>query len=897
GLVTPLSGVRFDPTRLRRLIVSLIVLVSHVIPSPLLLPTLCALALLIVTGLVLRARLRQTAIYSMRLVEQRTTPLAARTCLTLLAIAPAPVLPAQSTSATRAIRTHVTVEQQPQAANGMVERLAPRTALAISARSLLSALIDTFERFRLQWSLHATLDQQLRQTLTQLVAAYRQHHLASGAFFVARRRGYLQPRRFPVRWARRVRRSHDLLNVRELAALWHLPQGETETPLLERGRARTLLAPVVPLAHGYRLGVSTQADLRTPVRLPQEALRHNTLLVAKTGKGKSSLLLHLALAQLGAQGAQEGQGEQEGQGIPEGHGQDVGVPVHVGAAPLLPQGELRRRRHATDGGLIVIDPHGDLVSSLLTLVPPARRDDVILVDLADTAYPVALNPLDTLLGRDRDKGVEALLGILSQIWAKFWGPRMQNALEYALKTLYEANEGLVAADPQAGPDAQFTLLDVAPILSSPGFRRDVLSLIHDQALRTWWTHYYKPLDPRLQLEIINPVLTKMAAFSGSRVARRIVGQGRSTLDLTEIVRDGRTLLVNTAKGVVGAETATLVGATLLGALQVALQEQARLTPEERQRFLVVIDEFQSILGVDYAAMLSELRKFGGSFALATQALAHLDALDPTLRPTVLANVDNLFAFATSAEDGRTLARELDDAVTVSDLINLDDFCCYAKVTLDGRRLPVFSLALDRPPTGDTETERVLRRRARARYAHPIDVVEEALTAAAARYLPAHEVYRPEDATGTAFVAASGSVGATRVATPDVVPTPDDGHNDGQTDQRAHESEAPTTDSAGDTSGDQPAGEHKAPRATRRGRYGYRVGAPNAGPLLDRLSDGLLTDAADVWTGLDVMTRRGDGVPPAADPASSKQRVTSESAGAQDAVDDHADNISQEEKPQ
>ncbi len=240
-----------------------------------------------------------------------------------------------------------------------------------------------------------------------------------------------------------------------------------------------------------------------------------------------------------------------------------------GTAPRLAHGH----------GLVVIDPHGDLVNNLLTLIPAARRDEVILVDLADTAYPVALNPLDALFGRDRDKAVESLLAVLSQIWAKFWGPRMQNALEYALKTLYEANETLIARDPQHGPDQQFTLLDVAPILSAPGFRRDVLSLTQDQALRTWWTHYYQPLDFRLQLEIINPVLTKIAAFSGSRVARRIVGQSRSTLDLGAIVRAGQVLLVNTAKGVVGAETSTLIGATLLGALQASLEEQGRLAPE------------------------------------------------------------------------------------------------------------------------------------------------------------------------------------------------------------------------------------------------------------------------------------------------------------------------------
>ncbi|HZC04440.1 MAG TPA: type IV secretion system DNA-binding domain-containing protein, partial [Ktedonobacterales bacterium] len=527
--------------------------------------------------------------------------------------------------------------------------------------------------------------------------------------------------------------------TRELAALWHLPAGDAEIPLLERAGARKLLALPHPLAQGYPLGVSTQGGRSVPIRLPADALRRHALLVAKTGKGKSSLLLRLACAQLTDD---------------EGSGQRRGA-AHMKQRP----------------GLIVVDPHGDLVAQLLGVIPPARRDDVILVDLADVAYPVALNPLDALLGRDRDKAVESLLQILSQIWARFWGPRMQNALEYALKTLYEANEALIAADPQRGPDQQFTLLEVAPLLSAPGFRRDVLALVRDQALHTWWTHYYQPLDFRLQLEIINPVLTKLASFSGSRVARRVVGQARSTLNLSEVVREGRVLLVNTAKGVVGAETATLVGATLLGTLHVALEEQARLAPEQRRRTLVIVDEFQSLLGVDYGAMLSELRKFGGAFALATQALAHLDTLEQghptaspnaTLRATVLANVDALYAFAVSAEDARFLSRELDERVSVTDLINLDDYTLYAKLTLAGRRLPTFSLTLDPPPEGDLVEAQRLRARARARYARPVEVVDEALAQAAARYLPPHELAQRLEqdgqAAGTSPATASGTSG-------------------------------------------------------------------------------------------------------------------------------------------
>jgi len=43
-------------------------------------------------------------------------------------------------------------------------------------------------------------------------------------------------------------------------------------------------------------------------------------------------------------------------------------------------------------GLVVIDLHGDLVESLLGLIPLHRVPDMIYLNPADTAYPLAFNP-------------------------------------------------------------------------------------------------------------------------------------------------------------------------------------------------------------------------------------------------------------------------------------------------------------------------------------------------------------------------------------------------------------------------------------------------------------------------------------------------------------------------
>jgi hypothetical protein len=121
-------------------------------------------------------------------------------------------------------------------------------------------------------------------------------------------------------------------------------------------------------------------------------------------------------------------------------------------------------------------------------------------------------------------------------------------------------------------------------------------------------------------------------------------------------------------------------------------------------------------------MLAELRKYGGTFGLATQSLAYLDQLDRTLRPTVLANIDHLYAFEMAAEDARLLVPEL-EGVNLEDLTNLPDYTCYAKLSLAGQRLPVFSLRLDAPPHADSVTAAAVRKHCLEQTTRPVAEID------------------------------------------------------------------------------------------------------------------------------------------------------------------------------
>jgi energy-coupling factor transporter ATP-binding protein EcfA2 len=553
--------------------------------------------------------------------------------------------------------------------------------------------------------------------LAQLVAAYRQFHLAAGGYFVTRPCSTRAASRFVQgAWGQDVSRSTHLLNMEAVASLWHLPPASTLPSLAlveSRGARSSLIPPAVARASGPIIGLSAHAGYEVPVPLPPELLALHTLVAGKTGEGKSTFLEHLARAAM------------------------------------------------EQGGLVVIDPHGDLAEHVLRLVPAHRMDDVVLVDLADANYAVGLNPLDVTLGRERDKAVADLLKTLSHIWATSWGPRMENAFRAALRTLFEANRVLVARDAQQGPYQQYTLLDVLPVLTRESFCHALLSSVTDPYLHRWWREYYEPLNLYMQRDIINPVINKTTTFE-SALARRLVGQSCSTLNFSALIRERKIVLVKLAKGVVGEDVAALLGATLLGLLQTTLEEQGAMSEEERIKLLIILDEFQVLAGVDYGT-LAELRKYGATFALATQSLEYLHKRDPVLLPTVLANVKHLTLFQLSAKDAYTMHEEV--SVEQADLVNLNPRMCYARWTVGQQRQPTFSMSLDVPPLGSADLAERIRMRSQQRYGVPVEIVEARLVQALARTSAQDQRGQPSRGSQTKAETPAGAAGQAGNSTP------------------------------------------------------------------------------------------------------------------------------------
>ncbi len=545
----------------------------------------------------------------------------------------------------------------------------------------------------------------VEERLHRLTAAYRQFNLASG--------NGLTPRPLDLR-GRDLRdlaspptRGSMVLNSRELAGLWHLPQAQADVPLLERTTSRRLLPLPFSVSTGCPIGVSAHQGRSVPVALPEEVLHRHLLLVAKTRRGKSSLLLSVAQYLM-----------------------QPSMPGHVSPSLLL------------------VDPHRDLAQAVLGLVPPSRQDEVVFLDVSERDRPFGLNLLDVGLGWDRDKAVANALAIFRREFGGFWGPRMEDSFRFALLTLYEANQSL-CREPH-GRARQHTVLEVPTVLADPAFRQTVLPRVADPIIKAWWTGYFNGLDRRLQVEIINPVQTKVQKFAGSYAARAIVGQPRSTIDPLFWLRSGSIVIVNTAKGTVGEDTAALLGGTILNLVALAIGEQAALDPRQRRPVTLLVDEFHTMPGADYEGILSELAKYGANLLLATQSLARLEALDReqnrTLRSMVFANLDGLFAFHTSAEDARYLVPELGGEIDEQDLVALGEHRCYVKLSAAGERLPTFSVQLDPPPWGDPSLAGQLATRSFARYGRDRTLVEADLRSSLARIELSHGSWGEEKPT-------------------------------------------------------------------------------------------------------------------------------------------------------
>jgi hypothetical protein len=284
-------------------------------------------------------------------------------------------------------------------------------------------------------------------------------------------------------------------------------------------------------------------------------------------------------------------------------------------------------------GMVVLETNGDLVNELADLIPPHRIGDVVLLDPTDPDFAVGFNPLAT---QAEPALIADQLGELFQrLWAAFWGPRTAQLSHMGLLTLARRKGS--------------TLLDLPRLYLDPVFRAKVLQGVDDPVgLGPDW-QWFQSLPDREQTNVVSPLLNKARQFTARPSIRTIVGQRSPALSLRRVIAEQKVLLVHLPKGLIGAETAQLLGCLVLVAVWQAMAERTAMAPNLRHPFGLYVDEVQDFAAapVPWDEMFAQGRKYGLSLTVAHQ---NLEQLPKELREVVLANARSKAVFALSASD-------------------------------------------------------------------------------------------------------------------------------------------------------------------------------------------------------------------------------------------------------
>lgn len=374
--------------------------------------------------------------------------------------------------------------------------------------------------------------------------------------------------------------------------------------------------------------------------------------------------------------------------------------------------EMARQDLVAGNGLAVIDPHGDLIETLLPYVPRERTNDVLLFAPEDREWPVAFNVFRSGRKPHPDPALLAsqLISIFRKFWADSWGPRLEHVLRNAVLAI--------------APDPRATMLFLYRFLTDEPLREKVVATIADPVVRHFWTKEFPSYPKALQGEALAPALNKLGAFVANPIVRNIVAQERSRVDLRNVIDDRGILFAKLPTGAIGEDASHLMGGLLLTALQLAAMEREDPHPA----FTVYIDEFQHFVTDSLATLLSESRKFGLGLVLAHQYVAQLT---DAIRDAVLGNVGTAVCFRLGAADATLLEGEFAPEFSADDLQHLAPYHFAVRLLARGASLRPFSaraLPPSPPPSAGGLAKRV-RGQSRARHATKRTDVERQIAAA------------------------------------------------------------------------------------------------------------------------------------------------------------------------
>ena len=350
--------------------------------------------------------------------------------------------------------------------------------------------------------------------------------------------------------------------------------------------------------------------------------------------------------------------------------------------------------------LCLLDPHGDLVDTVLEHVPTNRINDVILFDVSDTDYPIGFNLLQADNEDEKNRIASWVVSTFQKLFENSWWPR----LEYILRNVVLS----VINYPNA------TLMHITRILTDKDFRAEVLSTITDAVLKKFWESEFNKRGDKQRDEAIAPIVNKIGQFLSSKLVRNIFGQPRSKLNMRRAMDEWKIILVNLSKWKIWEDNAAMIWSLLVTKIQIDAMSRADIPMEQRRDFYLYIDEFQNFATKAFATILSEARKYRLSLIVANQFTSQLQE---EVKDAIFGNVWTIMAFTLWKDDAEIISGQFKEMVSPNDLISLPMFTAYIKLMANGISSDPFSMRTNPLPTPEWSLELIdkIRKQSRQRY--------------------------------------------------------------------------------------------------------------------------------------------------------------------------------------
>ncbi len=449
----------------------------------------------------------------------------------------------------------------------------------------------------------------------------------------------------------RVVRDRQVLNLAEIATLWHLPSDKIKTTGVAYEKnvlsepPDNLPVPSEKNNDANFFGKVNFKNHETIFGVKDVDRRRHMWVIGKTGTGKSTLIANMAIDDI-----------KKGKGI------------------------------------AIIDPHGDLSETILDYIPANRINDVIYFNPADKNYPVTINPLEINNHEEAELVVSGIVSIFNKIFGYSWGPRLEYILRNALLTLSEV------------PDS--TLKDVPMILNNKAFRSKIVAKLTDPVLISFWKDEFDVMTPQLASEAVSPILNKVGQFVTSPMMRAILDKPKGSMKIDDIMNEGKILIANLSSGKLGEDNASLLGALLITKVQLAAMRRVDIAEEERKDFYFYVDEFQNFATTSFIKILSEARKYHLDLMLANQYMAQVPI---EVQKAILGNAGTIVTFAIGASDAEVIYKEFSEVFTQNDLVNLAKFEIAIKLMVDGYSTrPFLAKTLPLATSRNQNKEKVIR---------------------------------------------------------------------------------------------------------------------------------------------------------------------------------------------